>query len=235
MTDKAKEVNPFKPAQPLIPGLSSKPAVAAGKGATVADLASLLKNVQLPPPWVIATIAIALLLGLSVAWWKHGPTPKDASENLQPPSSDSDSSGGLPVARSVPVGPGEVATTQELNKPWSAKLFDFHNRLTDQTFPAVVVRLPGGDYWGLALRAPYGDCELKYISDLNTLHDQFNVNTEHPMVVDPCDGSVFDLARYGESPNGLVRGEVIQGPALRPPIAIEIRVQGQKIIAVRTE
>ncbi len=235
MPDNVKGPNPFKPQQPLIPGVSPQPAGDEGKGPAESGLASKLKAIQLPPPWVIAAVAIALLLGVGVAWWKHGPTTKVESDSLPPSSSTAESPTARPARPSVPVGPGEVSTTEELTKPWSSKRFDFRNPSTGQLIPALVVHLPGGAYWGFSLQEPFGNCELKYTTDLKTLREQFNLTADHPMVLDPCNGSVFDLARYASAPGGLVRGEVIQGPAIRPPLAIEIRVQGHQLIAVRTE
>jgi hypothetical protein len=55
------------------------------------------------------------------------------------------------------------------------------------------------------------------------------------MVGDPCNHAVFDLTRYGSGPNGLVRGEIKQGAAVRPPIAIEIETKGKRLLAVRME
>lgn len=135
----------------------------------------------------------------------------------------------------VPVGPGNIATTDELAEPWSSKLFSFHNSLTEVTVPALLVHLSGDNYWAFSLIEPYGDCRLQYVTDLNQLKDEYQVTVDHPMVVDPCNKAVFDLTRYGNGPTGLVRGDVIRGSALRPPVAIEIRVEGKRIVAGRIE
>lgn len=118
---------------------------------------------------------------------------------------------------------------------WSAKRFLFRNPLTSETVPAMVVRLPGGGYWGFSLREPYGSCDMEFVTDLEKLQSYYNFRANHPMVGDPCDRSVFDLAEYGTAPSGLVRGEVAQGTAIRPPLAIEIRTNGDKVQAVRME
>jgi hypothetical protein len=56
------------------------------------------------------------------------------------------------------------------------------------------------------------------------------------MVVNSCSHTVYDLLRYGgPSDGGLVRGEVVQGTAIRPPMAIEVRVAGKQLVAVRME
>ena len=58
------------------------------------------------------------------------------------------------------------------------------------------------------------------------------------MVGDPCNHTVYDLLRYGAgsgSDGGLVRGEIAQGNGIRPPLAIEIRVDGKQVVAARIE
>ncbi len=57
------------------------------------------------------------------------------------------------------------------------------------------------------------------------------------MVVDPCTHAVYDLMRYGGGApdGGLVRGDIVQGAGVRPPLAIEVRTDGKDIIAVRSE
>ncbi len=139
-----------------------------------------------------------------------------------------------PVER-LPVGPGEVATTNQLEKVWSSQRFTFHNVLTSEDVPAIVVHLPSGIYWGFSLREPFGTCELEYITDMAKLQNEYHFRAEHPVVGDTCNRSVFDLTKYGTGPNGLVRGEIVQGSAVRPPLAIEIRTKGNQLIAVRME
>jgi hypothetical protein len=149
--------------------------------------------------------------------------------------------GSTPIAPSVhpddgiPTGPGPIATTQELNKPWAGRRFLFHNQTLNSTAPAEVVRLPGGSFWAVSLREPFGTCRMEYVTDMKVLRDDYQVNASHPMVADPCSHAVFDLAEYGSGPNGLVRGDVIAGFSSRPPIAIEVKVQGSQVIAVRSE
>jgi hypothetical protein len=55
------------------------------------------------------------------------------------------------------------------------------------------------------------------------------------MLVSPCDQTVYDLLRYGFSSAGLVRGDIVQGSGIRPPMAIEIRQHGNEVVAVRME
>jgi hypothetical protein len=140
-------------------------------------------------------------------------------------------------AGSLPVGPGSVATTEELAKTWSAKRFLYRNSLRGQTEPAMVVRLPRGELWGFSLLEPFGNCELEFVTDLDKLRTEYRYRADHPMVVDPCNRTVYDLLRYGggAANDELVRGVIVQGTGIRPPMAIEIRVDGKDIVAVREE
>jgi hypothetical protein len=56
------------------------------------------------------------------------------------------------------------------------------------------------------------------------------------MVASSCDGTVYDPLQMGTTPDGAwARGEVIKGMGIRPPISIEVRVQGRSIVADRIE
>jgi hypothetical protein len=135
-----------------------------------------------------------------------------------------------------------VAVTSEL-KPWGAKQFTFHNRLTGESVPALLVRLPTGSstqasgYWSFAMKAAYGACQLDYIDDLQKLKTDYGYQqARHPMVGNPCSRSVYDPLKYAPLPgNILARGAVVQGSDLRPPLGIETKLQGKQILAVRME
>ena len=124
-----------------------------------------------------------------------------------------------------------------MKDPWSAKRFLFRDPLSAESLPALVVRLPGGDYWGFSLREPFGTCELEFVTDLQKLQSEYNFRASHPMVGDPCNHTVYDLTKYGggSSNDDLVRGLIVQGTGIRPPMAIEIRVEGKDILAARME
>jgi hypothetical protein len=56
------------------------------------------------------------------------------------------------------------------------------------------------------------------------------------MVVDPCTQTVFDPLRMGQRADGAwLRGAIVQGGGLRPPIAIEVSVHGDSLRAERIE
>jgi len=123
------------------------------------------------------------------------------------------------------------------------KEFYVRNRLSGENIPAVLVRLPAGSpsqasgYWAFARNSPYGNGQLEYITDLGRLKSEYGFNgAKHPMVGNPCSRTVFDPLRMATLPgNFLVRGAIAQGSDLRPPLAVELKIQGKDILAVRTE
>ena len=143
----------------------------------------------------------------------------------------------LPVTRKDTA----AATVADLASPWSAKEFDFFNPLTHAYVPAMIIRLPGSagkasGYWAFSLDAPYGTCRLTYVTDLRELASHYHYRARHPMVVAACDGTIYDPLQLGTTPDGAwVRGDVAQGAGSRPPLAINVRVQGQAIVADRME
>lgn len=56
------------------------------------------------------------------------------------------------------------------------------------------------------------------------------------MVGNPCSRTVFDPLKMTNLPGDFfVRGRIVQGSDLRPPLGVEIRVRGKEILAIRTE
>jgi hypothetical protein len=142
----------------------------------------------------------------------------------------------------VTHGGGAAATLNDLEKPWASKGFTFVNPSTHADVPAMIVRLPGTTagrsdaYWAFSLDAPYETCQLEYITDLNKLDSRYHYRASHPMVASSCDGTVYDPLQMGSTPDGAwARGGVIKGMGIRPPISIEVRVQGRSIVADRIE
>jgi len=131
-----------------------------------------------------------------------------------------------------------------MTKPWSTKDFFMRNHLTGDNVPALLVRLPAGpatqpsSYWAFATSAPYGNsCQLEYITDPAKLANEYGFRgSKHPMVGNPCSRSVFDPLKLTNLPGNVwVRGGIVQGSDLRPPIGIEVQIQGKEIQAVRME
>lgn len=237
------KVDPFRPQQPQIPGVPAKkqegPAaplpranntLAAGRSAAPA-----LWPPSFWPVWL--RLGLVALVVLAVVWigWRV----RSSSRRLAEPPATAPASAERPLhyvpPKALPLGPGEIGNASELAKPWSSKRFRFRNKTTGEVVPALAVRLPDGSLWGISLREPYGNCELDYVTDLSALLSQYSFQAVHAMVVNPCSGSVYDLAQYTGGPNGLVRGRVVRGTAVRAPLAIEVVQRGKRIVAVRME
>jgi hypothetical protein len=240
--EKPKEQDPFKPTEPNIPGVTGNPARSKPAPEPPRPAAPQFRNSAGAPDtipaqkWLaIAAIAI-LLVSLVLYVLKHTST---ASEPQVIPAAvpvvDLPPAAASQPAVILAVGPGPVATAGELAKPWSSKRFVFRVAQTSDDIPALVVHLPTGVYWGLSLREPYGNCELEYVTDLQKLQRVYHFQADHPMVADPCNRAVYDLTRYGTGPNGVVRGAIVSGQGVRPPVAIEIKVRGKQIVATQLE
>ena len=244
-----KKLDPFKPQEPKIPGVpeGERPPRPPRPAAPLPPPKVVLpppppprpkageKSEHMPLMWV-AIIVAACLLCVAVAYWSH---QSNAKEDVATPTADVSA----PAASTekpkpdekLPQGPGEVATTRQLEKVWSSQKFIFRNPITAEQVPAMVVHLPGGIYWGFSLREPYGTCEMEYLTDLDKIQSDYHYHASHPMVADPCNRALFDLTDYGSGPNGPVRGAIVTGAAVRPPIAIEMSTKGSEVIAERIE
>jgi hypothetical protein len=130
-----------------------------------------------------------------------------------------------------------------MSKPWTSKSFFFVNHLTGENVPAILIRLSSGSasqvngYWALETNVPFGNCKLEYITDLDRLINDYDFRApKHPMVGNPCSRSVFDPLKMTEIPgNFWVRGSLVQGSDVRPPLGIELKIQGKGILAIRME
>lgn len=233
--------DPFKPAEPHIPGVPHKGEAPAAK------------KINFQDPKILAAGGGALLVLLLIAWMATRSSPEPpakqsaaepaptaaapAAQNAASPGA-AKSPGLLSIAE-LSTLPAEVATTAEMAKPWAAKKFFF--RHGTQRMPAVLLRLPTGSatnpdsYWAFSLQAPFGRCELEYVADLKRLASEFGYPSRIPMVVDPCTQTVFHPLQYGQIAGAYARGEIVRGSGLRPPLAIDLRIQGKSIIASRME
>ena len=136
----------------------------------------------------------------------------------------------------VPDGPIQAGTAEELAKSWSAKQFTFVKPFTHEKVHAMVIRLPSGHLWAFALPEPYGHCELEFVTDVDQLGKQYGYRASHPMVASPCSGTVYDPMKVGSiGDNVFVRGEIVRGSGLRPPISIDVVEKDGSIIADRIE
>ena len=235
MPENPKKPNPFDVSPPQIPGVPQ----ARARKSPAADTAEAEDEgaVRKRKPfylWAIGGTAAVIVL-VAMIWWAWAstrtapPTPvagvhANATTALAPTAPT------LPL----PVAPGPVATTEELSRPWDARKFSYLNAGGD-SFPAMVVRLPRNTYWAFSLRAPYSTCELELVTDMQKLRSDYKFAATHPMVSDPCTHTLYDLTKYATGPNGLVRGAVVAGIGIRPPLAVEVQVHGHEILATRSE
>lgn len=222
----------FRPEMPNIPGVSHAPPSASAS----ASRANPKRIAQIG-----GLAAGALLIGLAALWLVKNPrhTPPE-SPSTETPAAEPSLPGLPPTAPSnaklTSEGSTIAATAQELAKPWSSKKFTFIKPFTRENVDAMVIRLPGGVLWAFGIQEPYGKCELEYVTDLGQLAKQYGYRASHPMVVNPCNSTVYDPMKA--SPLGgdvWVRGEIVQGAGLRPPMAINVQANGDSIIADRME
>jgi len=221
----------FKSEMPQIPGVS-------GPGAR--STAASNPAVKL----VIGLLAVLLVVFLGARWALRpkpvAPTLAEQQPQIEVPAPAPDPSTLLPHATDSEPG---IADATEMAKPWSSKEFYIRNRLTGENIPALLIRLPVGSpsltsgYWAFEQKSPYGNCKLEYLTDLNKLKTDYGFRApKHPMVGNPCSRTVFDPLKLTNLPGSVwVRGSIVQGSDLRPPLGIELKIEGKKILAVQTE
>jgi hypothetical protein len=225
-------VDRFKPDMPAIPGVSSEHrAKSASKNTT--------------PYLVIGGLVAFVLLVFLVGRWafhtKPAATPvADATPQIDVPPPAPDPAASYPhVTESAP----QVTTVAALAKPWSSQEFFFKNPVSGANVPSMIVRLPEGSagqssgYWAFQLKVPFGDCQLEYISDLQKLKTDYDYRAaRHPMVGNPCTRTLFDPLKMASLPGSVwVRGAMVQGSDLRPPLGVEIQLREGSILALRLE
>jgi hypothetical protein len=222
--------NPMQPEMPRIPGVSDGSQIANRQP----ENSSKNGPVQIRQLMVIVAVVISIGLGIFVRSRYKSHTSSSAS--VDPEIADQTTAAPSPVF-SVPApvahdGPTLVGTVEDLAKPWSAKTFNFVKPITHENIDAIAVRLPSGELWAFSLKAPYGTCTLEYVTDLSAIASSYNFRAAHPMVVNPCDATVFDPLKVGTIDGSTwARGQVVQGTSLRPPFAINVKAHGHSIMA----
>jgi hypothetical protein len=222
----------FKAEMPEIPGVSGESSSSRQLSANPA----VLLVVGLLAVLLICFLGYRLLLRPKHAEVPSAPSPPQ----LEVPAPAADPSAALP--RATAAAP-DIATVAEMAKPWTTKDFFFANRLTDRDIPALLVRLPAGSatqpegYWAFAMTSPFGNCQFEYLQDMDKLKSEYDFRgVKHPMVGNPCSRTVFDPLKMTSVPgNAWVRGAIVQGSDLRPPLSIEIKIEAKSIQAVRME
>lgn len=239
--------DPFKPTQPTIPGVPDRARVSTPVTAKSKDTEPRPAGTEYQPPppkrsipaavWTVLGLVIVVVLGGGLLHWSFGAAPKAQPDEPAAIAQPDPVAPAPKPAENLPMAPGIIASTKELARPWASKRFLFSSAVSNGTVPAMVVHLPNGQYWGISMVEPFGTCELEYVTDPRVLASEYGFRASHPMVGDPCTHTVYDLLQYdgGAPDGGLVRGAIVHGTGVRPPIAIEIEVSGKEVRAVRME
>jgi hypothetical protein len=221
----------YKAEMPEIPGVSAS-----------SSRRSILEN---PALRMVGALLLVLLVVFVSARWilrpKHSELPiAEPPPQIEVPSPAPDPNAALPHA--TQQNPG-IASVEEMAKPWSSKQFFIRNALSGENVQGLLIRLPVGSatqetgYWAFSMNAPYGDCQLEYVTDLEKLRNDYDFKAaKHPMVGNPCSRTIYDPTKLTNLPGDVwVRGAIVQGSDLRPPLGIELKVQGKTIQAIRME
>ena len=99
-----------------------------------------------------------------------------------------------------------VTTSQTFDTP----PYQIVKPVTHENIDAMVVRLPGGTLWAFALQEPYGHCSLQYISDVRELAAKYSFLGAHPMIVNPCNATIYDPMKISSDSNVWSRGQIVQ-------------------------
>ena len=187
----------------------------------------------------------ALVFSLILVRWlmlpKASQTPPAApTPQIEVPAPAPDASAALPHAtESEP----SIADVEEMVAPWASKDFVYMNRASGENVPAVLIHLPTGsasqpaNYWAFSLNAPFENCRLEYVTNLEKLRTDYGFRgAKHPMVGNPCSRTVYDPLKMMNIPGSVwVRGAIVQGSDLRPPLGIEVEIRNKQILAARME
>jgi hypothetical protein len=219
----------FKADMPQIPGVSNPGPKPASGGFPWLVMAGL-----------VAVLVAVFLGGRLLSKPRRGEPEVSAAPQTETAAPQPDLAAAVPV---ITEQGSPVAQVGELAKAWSSREFTFRNRVTGETVNAILVRLPSSSasqssgYWSFALKAAYGSCQVEYIEDLEKLRNDYGYHlAKHPMVGNPCTRSLYDPLKYTPIPgNVLARGAIVHGSDLRPPLGIEVKVQGKQILASRME
>lgn len=183
--------------------------------------------------------AVVLIICIVAFWWAKS-KPR-AKADLSAPASDAVQPAAPGPALTTPLateqdGANVAGTVDELSKPWASKKFVFVKPFSKERVNAMAIRLPGGELWAFSLQEPYGSCDLEFVTDLDKIASQYKYRAEHPVVGNPCKGTVYDPLKVGPiGGDTWARGEIVQGAGLRPPLSIDVKESGRFIVADRME
>ena len=195
-------------------------------------------------PLIIGFLVLGLIILVAVRWFGHHkpvePVRVEQAPQIDVPPPPPDPSASLPRAsESNPA----IGTISDFSRPWSSADFFIQDKLTGENKPATIIRLPGGSasqasgYWAYARMAVYGSCQLEYITDLDKLRGEYGyLAANHPLVGNPCTHTLYDPLKTASLPGNVwIRGAIVQGSDIRPPLGVELKVLGKEILAIRTE
>ena len=81
----------------------------------------------------------------------------------------------------------------------------------------MVVKLPGDVLWAISMRAPFGTCDLEYVTNMQKLASQYQLTADHPMVATPartlCMTSRATVQDQWRGTRGDRKGEVYARPS----------------------
>ncbi len=221
----------FKAEMPQIPGVS-----APGSRANFAANPAVRLVVGLLLVLIVCFVGTRLMFGR-----KHiEPVSAAPPPQIEVPPPAIDPASLLPHATQASP---QIAAVAEVTKSWSSRDFFYVNPATGENVPGLLIRLPEASanqakgYWAFALKAPFGNCNLEYVTDLEKLKKDYDFNAaRHPMIGNPCSRTVFDPLKMANIPGNIwVRGAIVQGSDLRPPLGIEVAIQGKDVLAVGME
>jgi hypothetical protein len=195
-------------------------------------------------PLIIAFLVMGLVILVAVRWLAHNKPIEqvrvDQAPQIDIPSPAPDPTAAFP--RASDSNP-QIGAISDFMKPWASADFFIRDKLTGENNPAIVVRLPGGSasqasgYWAFSRKAPYGSCQLEYITDLDKLRNEYGYHAaSHPLVGNPCSHTLYDPLKTANLPGNVwIRGAIVQGSDIRPPFGVELKVQGKELLAIRAE
>jgi len=210
------------------------------------DLSGNIKRLAKIGAWLVAGALVASwgvkIIGRMQADSDAGSAVRESGPSTQPTTTQprTAGTGAKETALQNIEAALEIATLNELPQPWSSKGFVFQGS-THKYVPALIIRLPGAasslnSYWAFSLQVPFTECQFEYVDNLAQLAAKYGYDATHAMVVNPCNGSVYDPLQHKELPgNVLVRGAVVHGRDWRPPMSIELKISGDHIRAVAME
>ena len=212
------------PAMPHIPGVSDAPKAPRFD----------------PKPLMGVALILALCAAVFSIWLWHQHYGKQQAAVPAPATPESTMQSPPPIDKSANADSDAIATLDELTQPWAYKRFGFVDPKTHESVPAMVIHIPSSGehelFWAFSMNTPFSQCELQYVTDVAALSQRFAYPVAHPMLVSDCDGTLYDPLKMSTLPDGSwVRGEIVRGGGIRPPIAIQVHVRGRVLVADRIE